>query len=106
MHTPGPWETSVNSNGDFDVCGGHGGDIIADLSGCDNQQANSLRIIACVNACEGISTEALFKGTIQDLVEACRNIDQAWAGNGDMATAVDSLLLALAEAENENRPAR
>ena len=29
------------------------------------------------------------------LVAACKNVEEAWAGAGDMATAVDSVLLAL-----------
>ena len=31
------------------------------------------------------------------LVEACKNVEEAWAGAGDMSTAVDSVLLALAQ---------
>ncbi len=31
------------------------------------------------------------------LKAACMGIDDAWAGNGDMATAVDAVLLALAQ---------
>lgn len=45
QHTPGPWETSSNSDGDWDVCGPDGGDMIADLKGCDNAEANA-RLIA------------------------------------------------------------
>lgn len=28
-HTPGPWETSSNANGQWDICEQHGGDRIA-----------------------------------------------------------------------------
>lgn len=31
----------------------------------------------------------------EQLAEACRDVEEAWAGNGDMATAVDKVLLAL-----------
>jgi hypothetical protein len=36
----------------------NGGYTLADMC-CDNQQANARRIVACVNACAGISDEAL-----------------------------------------------
>lgn len=31
----------------------------------------------------------------EQLAEACRDVEEAWTGNGDMATAVDKVLLAL-----------
>lgn len=40
-HTPGPWETSVNGDLQWDVCAPGAGDMIADLEGCDNQEANA-----------------------------------------------------------------
>jgi len=40
-HTPGPWETSVNEAGEWDVCEGGGGDMIADLKGCINAEGNA-----------------------------------------------------------------
>lgn len=30
-HTPGPWETSSNADGEWDVCMAGGGDLIADI---------------------------------------------------------------------------
>lgn len=46
MHTPGPWEISVNSAEQYDVCAEGGGDMIADLSGTDNQEGNAYLIAA------------------------------------------------------------
>lgn len=44
--TQGPWETSVNAEGQWDVCAEDGGDMIADLSECpENAEANA-RLIA------------------------------------------------------------
>lgn len=44
--TQGPWETSVNAEGHWDVCAEGGGDMIADLSECpENAEANA-RLIA------------------------------------------------------------
>lgn len=38
----------------------------------------------------------------KDLLEACRRVEEAWAGgNGDMASAVDGVLLAIAKAEGK-----
>ena len=42
VHTPGPWETSLNDEGQWDVCTEGGGDMIADLSDCpENAEANT-----------------------------------------------------------------
>ena len=43
-HTPGPWETSSNGI-DWDVCEENGGNMIADLKDCENDEANA-RLIA------------------------------------------------------------
>lgn len=37
--------------------------------GEDEDQANAERIVACVNACAGISTEALEQGVVKELYE-------------------------------------
>jgi len=44
-HTPGPWETSVDDSGQWDVCAEGGGDMIADLSGSEHGEADA-RLIA------------------------------------------------------------
>lgn len=55
-HTATPWETSVLSTGlEWAVCMAGGGDQIA--MGLTEVDAN--RIVACVNACADIPTEAL-----------------------------------------------
>lgn len=60
-HAPEPWSVSALGNGI------HAGDIsicqFYNRSGTDfpNFEANSRRIVACVNACEGLSTERLEK---------------------------------------------
>jgi hypothetical protein len=35
---------------------------------------------------------------LPELIDALRDVESAWAGNGDMATAVDAALLALRKA--------
>jgi hypothetical protein len=37
------------------------------------------------------------RADINRLLEACYAVDDAWAGNGDMAAAVDACLLAIAK---------
>ena len=45
-HTPGPWETSVTSDGEvYDVCREGGGDMICDLA-CNRNGKNDARLIA------------------------------------------------------------
>jgi hypothetical protein len=34
-----------------------------------------------------------------ELLSACKLVEEAWAGNGDMGSAVDAVLLAIANAE-------
>ena len=43
--TPGPWETSVNDEGQWDVCAEGGGDMVADLSASEHGEADA-RLIA------------------------------------------------------------
>ena len=45
-HTPGPWETSVNGEGQWDVCEEGGGDMIADLAGCPKNAEANAKLIA------------------------------------------------------------
>lgn len=44
-HTPGPWETSVNSDLEWDVCTEGGGDMITALSD-ENAEGNACLIAA------------------------------------------------------------
>ena len=58
-HTPGPWKASFTKLSEVQA---ENGALIArcnKLNSLTNLQANARRIVACVNACEGISTENL-----------------------------------------------
>lgn len=44
--TPGPWETSVNSKGEWDVCTAGGGDQIADVFGMDEANEGNAKLIS------------------------------------------------------------
>ena len=71
QHAPEPWE--VHEGLDYcHIYGGefnHSGNPIAE---CYKNDANTRRIVAAVNACKGISTEALEGGVVNDLLEACK----------------------------------
>lgn len=69
-HTPTPWKVNTNAEYAFaaTITDENGGVLIAKTSGldtfhdnqnCDEENANARRIVACVNACDGISTEML-----------------------------------------------
>ena len=44
--TPGPWETSSNAEGQFDVCGPDAGDMIADLAECPENAGPNAHLMA------------------------------------------------------------
>ena len=65
-HTPEPWENKTP--GKYKAGNIYAeGEYICTTSG--NAQANAERIVACVNACEGINPEA-----VPDLLEALKGI--------------------------------
>ena len=79
-HTPGPWAVNFTK---FSEVRAENGAVIArcvKLTSLTNLEANARRIVACVNACEGISTEHLINNLpIRELVtrhnEALREIE-------------------------------
>lgn len=56
LHTAGPWEVT---DGRFIRQSATPRHVIARVSKSDAMGANARRIVACINACEGIPTEAL-----------------------------------------------
>jgi hypothetical protein len=68
-HTPEPW---VNNAGRIETPGKPGQRVyIADLhQHVDEYLENARRIAACVNACAGLSTEALEAGALADALAA------------------------------------
>ena len=84
QHTPGPWRACdtiiFNPKGSLmkdktDHIGGQ----IANVGGLgvanDTElKANVRRIVAAINACEGISTEALEQGVVAELLEALQQV--------------------------------
>ena len=78
-HTPGPWEVyayhsepvgkwpgiDARKSRQSIVCYGDGDEFDRGIHGLDHNQAlaNARRIVACVNACEGIDTDRLESGS-------------------------------------------
>jgi hypothetical protein len=75
-HSPEPWRL-INRGHDFCVAadGTQIGGISADDGMIDLDDPNWLRIVACVNACRGIPTEALNAGFVQSAWAAIRCVD-------------------------------
>ena len=73
-HHPSPWHREVTGNGNY-IVDNTGTKILKFYSGHHHDQD----LIAAAPA----------------MLEALKDVEEAWAGNGDMATAVDAVLLAL-----------
>lgn len=73
-HTPEPWTVCPAGDGenDSDVAEIHDGfGRTATVYGDEGQDvANAARIVACVNACVGIPTEALQRGALGEVTRA------------------------------------
>ncbi|KKN14749.1 hypothetical protein LCGC14_0993020 [marine sediment metagenome] len=70
------------------------------------QEANAARILAAVNACAGLSTEALERGVVKDLLAACGSVVKLWIprDNGQVVilrAALDEAQAALSKAKGE-----
>jgi hypothetical protein len=80
-HTPGPWHVHNHVH-----VHGAAGQRIASVKGefgDPAKSANANRIVAAVNACQGIGTEALEQGVIGDLLEALERLVYDASGNQD-----------------------
>lgn len=58
------------------IVGANGVATCVVLTAPPSGDANARRIVAAVNACEGISTEALEAGVVADLLAACEELSQ------------------------------
>jgi hypothetical protein len=72
-HTPGPWEADGGDTSTWwAVTLPTGGYVIADLSessySADQDAANARRIVACVNACEGIDDPAAALAEVREVL--------------------------------------
>lgn len=80
VHTPGPWQIVLYGDGDSLVICAPNADwricFMATPGESPNAmsiiRANARRIVACVNALEGISTADIEAGVVKELVEALK----------------------------------
>ena len=79
-HTPEPW--NIPTVGSGKMIWDSKGTCIALVRSLDNAEANAKRIVACVNACEGINPEA-----VSDMYAALVHITDAFEINIDGAHA-------------------
>ena len=97
MHSPEPWR-----NESITILGADEKKIAIMASPFDlkRQEANVRRIVACVNACVGISTEALESGAIRNLIKACEDVvreAEEYAETGNLYGALREALSKLKE---------
>lgn len=74
-HTPGPWKKYDGRN--CIEIGSRSSHVVTfhDGPGGGNDHANAARIVACVNACEGINPEA-----VREMLEALKEIKHGLVG--------------------------
>ena len=95
-HTPGPWAVNFTK---FSEVRAENGAVIArclKLTSLTNLEANALRIVACVNACEGVSTKHLENNLpIRELVtrynEVLREIEALKAERAGLVDDINAL---------------
>ena len=103
-HTKEPWKAGRRGNGVSIVFAGRRSDnetIIANCSSNQDDEANARRIVACVNACEGIKTETLeqyVSGIVNYSVEQSK-IEMIVQRDNEIETLLENLTAITAEAE-------
>jgi hypothetical protein len=96
-HTPEPWDYDTGFIVAPDPAGEHPDIYIAEIAHSDDEgriapyeqhEANGRRICAAVNACEGISTEALERGVIAEMRHI---LGELVTTAGDLDAAIDGV---------------
>ena len=107
-HTKGPWAVNYTK---FSEVRAENGAVIArcvKLTSLPNLKANARRIVACVNACEGVSTKLLENNPpIRELAarhnEALREIEALKTARTELANALGELVGEIEELASESR---
>lgn len=95
-YTPEPWRTDAECGFPQDIHDSKGNLFLRCGSGFDNEiygEANARRIVACVNACAGFSTETL------ELIASVGGMQHKMTATAAVASQRDELLSDLAEAK-------
>ena len=69
-HTPEPWFVQPSDNPGGLLIKPIPGQVVAQCDQVPEMEANARRIVAAVNACKGLGTEALERGVVLELREA------------------------------------
>lgn len=116
-HTPEPWRLKAGSRTNMieaksgrrahpsddgwrivatyqDACESFAGDDVD-----ANLAANGRRIVACVNACAGISTDALENNVVADLLLTCKALVADCAGSAEHWDSMKAARAVIAKAE-------
>src|SRR5262245_3648148 len=114
-HSPEPWHfepLQADKGGSIAICNRQQGmlavipplneddepdEATAKRDPCD--EANARRIVAAVNACEGVSTEALEQGVVRELAEALDGFFRWLTPDWQQSTLGDKARTALAKAK-------
>lgn len=94
-HTPGPWATSSLSNGTEWTVSIDGGDMLADLTGCPNEQANARLIAAAPDLFKALKALVSTARTFRDVPKD----EQEWTSIDD--DALEAAFDAIAKATGE-----
>lgn len=87
-HTPEPWFVQPSDHPGGLLIKPIPGQVVAQCDQLLEMEANARRIVAAVNACKGINTEALERGLIIDL--RCI-LGELLSAAGDLDTAIDGV---------------
>ena len=96
-HTPEPWDYDMGFIVAPDPAGQHPDIYVAEIAHDDDEgriapseqhEANARRIVASINACKGIGTEALERGVIADLRHV---LGELLTAAGDLDAAIDGV---------------
>ena len=92
-HTPEPWRTAERSGFPFHVDDARGESVAMMLADDDHDEQrgldNARRIVACVNACAGISTENLEDN--KPIIELARAYNEALRQRDDLLAALEAM---------------
>ena len=69
MHSPEPWSHLAHNSLKAEVVYDKDGRCVVDVAWYDNHEDNAARIVACINACAGITTERLASMDLREAIE-------------------------------------
>jgi hypothetical protein len=68
-HTPEPWKVAPHDEDFAEIVGSDGSDIVFGLDTVYVEIENAARIVACVNACKGLTNEELQSNAVYAVIQ-------------------------------------